>query len=184
MTRNRISGPYSKFYESDSLNVLTQSVKGPGGVHKDVQRELDTPNFCLLSSTIQAVVPARLQIQNPQQLQIQSLEFEEIVSNECKIDSLSERGTTLVHVELTTFKWEALDPESSRPGADSDRCLKKGMKSIMQGSSNWGLVVQGGTTASYQCPRTSSNKTSFVDIQQVRINHINSLPNRQKTAIS
>ena len=61
----------------------------------------------------------------------------------------------------------------SRPGVDSDRCLKKGMGSSMQGSSNWGLVVQGGTIASYQCPRTFSNKTSFVDIHQVRINQIN-----------
>ena len=38
---------------------------------------------------------------------------------------------------------------------------------------------QGGTAASYQCPRTSSNKTNFVDIHQVRINQINILQNRQ-----
>ena len=59
-------------------------------------------------------------------------EIEEVVSNECKIDSLSERGATLVDVELTAFKWEALHPESSRPGVDSDRCLKKGVGSSMQ----------------------------------------------------
>ena len=52
-------------------------------------------------------------------------EIEEIVSNKCKIDSLSERGTTLVDVEFTTFKWEALHPESSIPSFDSDRCLKE-----------------------------------------------------------
>ena len=38
---------------------------------------------------------------------------------------------------------------------------------------------QGGTTASYQCPRTSSNKTNFVDIHRVRINQINILRKRQ-----
>ena len=31
----------------------------------------------------------------------------------------------------------------------------------MQRSLNWGLVVQGGTTASYQCPGTSSNFLSI-----------------------
>ena len=51
--------------------------------------------------------------------------IEEVVSNECKIDRLSERGTALVDVKLTAFKWVALHPESSRPGVDSDRCLKK-----------------------------------------------------------
>ena len=91
-------------------------------------------------------------------------EIEEVVSNECKIDSLSERRTALVDVELTTFKWGALHSESFRPGLDSDRCLKKGMRSSMQGK-----------TASYQCPRASSNITSSVDIHQVRISQINSL---------
>ena len=84
--------------------------------------------------------------------------------------------------ELTAFKWEDLHPESSRPGVDSDRFLKKGVWSSMQRSLNWGLVIQGGATVSYQCPGTSSNKTSFVDIQEVRINQINSLPNRQQSS--
>ena len=134
----------------------------------------------LLSATIQAVVPTRLQIRNLQQLQIQASEIVEVVANECKIDSLSERGTALVDVELTAFKWEAVHPESSKQGVNLDRCLKKGVGSSMQ-RSYW-LVVQGGTTASYQCPGTSSNKTSFVDIQQVRINQINSLPNRHQNS--
>ena len=33
-------------------------------------------------------------------------EIEEVVSNECQIDSLSETGTALVDVELTAFEWE------------------------------------------------------------------------------
>ena len=85
------------------------------------------------------------------------------------------------NVELKVFKQETLYPESSKPG-DSDRCLKKGVRSSMQMSSNWELVVQGGTTALYQCRGTSNNKTSFVDIHQVRINQINSLPNRHKNS--
>ena len=61
-------------------------------------------------------------------------EIEEIVTNESKIESFSETGTDLVDVELTTtFKWEGLHPESSRPGIDSKRCLKKG----------WGAVCKG-----------------------------------------
>ena len=73
---------------------------------------------------------------------------------------------------LTAFKWEALHPESSRTGVDSDRCLEKGV----------GSSIQGGTTASYQCPGTCSNKATFVDIHQVRINQISSLPNRQQNS--
>ena len=109
-------------------------------------------------------------------------EIEEIVSNECEIDSLSERGAALVDFEFSTFKWEALHRESFRPCVDSKTCLKKGMQSSMQGSSNWGSLVQGETTASYHCPRISSNITSFVDIHQVKINQINSLPNRQQNS--
>ena len=37
-------------------------------------------------------------------------------------------------VEITTFKWKAIHPESSRSGSDLDRCVKKGMRNNMQGS--------------------------------------------------
>ena len=63
-------------------------------------------------------------------------EIEEVISNEYKIDSLSERGTAMVDVELTAFKCEALYPESSRPGVDLDRCLKKQVDGSMQRSLN------------------------------------------------
>ena len=49
-------------------------------------------------------------------------------------------------------------------------------------SSNWELVMEGGTAPSYQCPRTYKNKTGFVDIHQVRINQVNSLLNRQQNS--
>ena len=41
MSGNRISGPYSKFCECDSLTALTQGACGPRGVHKGVQQKLD-----------------------------------------------------------------------------------------------------------------------------------------------
>ena len=106
---------FTKFCESDSLTALTQGVEGPGGVDKDVQQELNIdfgndqtfrshvvnhPSSCITSLTnleSSAVTNA-------------ISEIEEIVSNECKIDSLRERGTALVDVEFTTFKWEALHP--------------------------------------------------------------------------
>ena len=80
MSGNRISGPHSKFCESDSLTALTHGTEGPGGVHKDVQQELDIDFgieklLGLLLSTIQEVVPARLQIWNLHQLQTQSLKL-------------------------------------------------------------------------------------------------------------
>ena len=41
MPGNRISGPYSKFCESDSLTPITKDAEGPGAMHKDVHQELD-----------------------------------------------------------------------------------------------------------------------------------------------
>ena len=38
MSGNRISGPHSNFYESDSLTAIRKGEKGPGGVQKDVQQ--------------------------------------------------------------------------------------------------------------------------------------------------
>ena len=67
-------------------------------------------------------------------------ETEEIVSNECKIDSLSERGTVLVDIKLTTFKWDALHPESSRSEVDSaDASKKKGWEVVYKGVRAGGL---------------------------------------------
>ena len=121
MSGNRISGPYSKFSEFDSLTVFTQGVEGQTGVYRDVHEELNIdfgidqtffvanhPNSCTSSltnlefSTVTDTVS----------------ETEEIVSNECKIDSLRKRGTALVDVEITTCKGKALHPESPRPVVD------------------------------------------------------------------
>ena len=136
MSGNRISRPYSKFCEFDSLDPLTEGAEGPGGVYKDVQQGLNIdfgidqtlvvnhPNSCTSSLTNSESSTVRDTVS----------EIQEFVSYECEIDSLSERGTALVDVELAAFKWEALHPESSRPGVDSDRCLKKGMGSSMQRS--------------------------------------------------
>ena len=41
MSGNRISRPYSKFCESDSLTPLTKGAEVPRGVVKDVQQESD-----------------------------------------------------------------------------------------------------------------------------------------------
>ena len=94
MSGNRISGPYSKFCESDSLTSLTKGAEGPGGVHKMYNKnwililEL-TKLLGLLSSTIQAVVPAHLHIQNLQQLQIQSLKFKKSFQMNAKLTTLA-----------------------------------------------------------------------------------------------
>ena len=58
----------------------------------------------------------------------------------------------------------------------------------MQRSSDCWLVVQGGTTASHQCPGTSSNKTSFAHIhhRHTKSGSIKSIPFQidNKTTIS
>ena len=177
MPGNRISGPYNKFCESDSLTPLTEGAEGPGGLHKNVQQELDIDfgidqTFRPLAVSHLSSCTSSLTNSESSTVIDTVSEIEGVILNECKIDSLRERGTALVDAELTAFKWEARHPESSRTGVDSDRCLKKGV----------GSGIQGRTTASYQCPGTSSNKTSFVGIHEVRINQINSLPNRQQNS--
>lgn len=187
LSANRISGSHSKFCESNSLTALTLGAEGPGGVRKDVQQELDIDfgiDLTFRPLVINHPSSCTSSLTNSESSTFTDIasEIEDIVSNGCRIGSLSERETALVDVELTTFQWGALHSESSRPGVDSDRCLRKGMGSSIQGGSNWGIVVQGKTSASYQCLRTSSNKTSFVDIHQVRINQINSCPNREQNS--
>ena len=130
-----------KFCESNSFTALTQGAEGPGGVHKDVQQELDIDfgtdqTFWSLVVNHPACCTSSLTNSESSTVTDIASEIEEIVSNECKIDNLSERGTALVDVELTTFKWEALHRGSSIPGVDLCRCLKKGMGSGVQGSSN------------------------------------------------
>ena len=105
MSGNIIFGSYSKFCESDSFSPLI----------------VNHPSSCISSlinsesSTVTETVS----------------EIEEVVSNEFKIDSLSERGTALVDVKPTAFKWKALHPELCRPGVNSGRYLEKGMASCM-----------------------------------------------------
>ena len=143
-------------------------------MHEDVQKELDIDFE--IDQTFKPVVvnhPSRCtsSLTNLESSTVTDTgsEIEEVISNKCKIYSLSERRTALVDVELTTFKWEALHSESFRQGVNSDRCLKKGMRSSMQGN-----------IALYHCPRPSSNRTSSVDIDQVQISQINSLRDRQQ----
>ena len=94
MSGNRISGSSSKFCESDSLTSLTKGAEGPGGVHKMYNKNWTlilvlTKLLGLLSSTIQAVVPARLHIQNLQQLQIQSLKLKKSFQMNVKLTTLA-----------------------------------------------------------------------------------------------
>ena len=57
ISENKTSRHYSKFCISESLTPYTEDAEGPGGVHKDVQQELDidfglTKLLGLLSSII------------------------------------------------------------------------------------------------------------------------------------
>ena len=117
-------------------------------MHKDVQQELDInfgidQTFRLLIINHPSSCTSSFKNLESSAAADTVSEIDEVLSNVYKVYSVSERGTVLVDVELTRFEWEALHLESSRQGVDSDRCLKKKMGSTMQGSSNWGLVVQG-----------------------------------------
>ena len=99
MSENRISGPYSKFCLCDSLTSLTEGEEGRGGVHKDVQEELDI-DF----GTDQTFRPLVVNHPSSRTSLLTNSEFstvtdtvsevEEVIPNECKI----------VHVELRSVK--------------------------------------------------------------------------------
>ena len=100
MSGKRVSGPQNNFCESNCRIPLTQGAKGPGGGHKDVQQELNL-DF-RTEQTFRALVVSHpssytSSVKNSESSTVTGTasEMEEIVSNECKIDSLSKRGTAL-----------------------------------------------------------------------------------------
>ena len=100
-------------------------------MHKDLQQELDIDfgvdqTFRPLVVNHPSSCTSFLTNLEPSTVTDTVSEIEEVVSNKCKIDSLSERRTALVDVEITTFKWEALHSESFRPGLIQTDASKKG----------------------------------------------------------
>ena len=86
MSGNRISGPYCEFCESDSLTALAE------GVHKDVQQELYIDfgiDQIFRPLVINHPSSRTSSINNSKSSTITDTvsEIEEVVSNECKIDS-------------------------------------------------------------------------------------------------
>ena len=168
MSGNRISGPYSKFCESDSLSLPLQNVQKVQEECKNWTSILKlTKLLGFLSSTIQAVVPARLQIRNLQQLQIQSLELKKSFQMNVKLTGLAKEELLWWMSNLQHSNGKLCIQNHLGQVLIQTDASKKRLGSSMQRSSNWGFVF--GTTPSYQCPGTSSNKTSFFDIHQVRI---------------
>ena len=119
MSGNRIPGLHCKFCKSDFLTALAQNVQQ----ELDIDFRIDQ-TFRPLMINHPSSCTSSLRDSESSTVTDTVSEIEGNVSNECKIDSLNERGNALVDAELTTFKWEAFHPESSRPGVD--RCLKKG----------------------------------------------------------
>ena len=108
MSENRISGPYDESCEYDCLIAFTEGAEGPGGVHKDVRQELDI-DFGIDQTFRPLVVnhpsSCTSSLTNSESLTVTDTVSEiGVVSNECKIDSFSRRGTALVNVfKLTPF---------------------------------------------------------------------------------
>ena len=108
MSESRVSGPYDEFCEYDCLIALTEGAEGPGGVHKDVRQELDI-DFGIDQTFRPLVVnhpsSCTSSLTNSESLTVTDTVSEiGVVSNECKIDSFSRRGTALVNVfKLTPF---------------------------------------------------------------------------------
>ena len=116
-----------------------------------------------LSSTIQAVLPARLQFRVLQQQQIVSLK--QFLPHFGKADSHGKKRVVIVGQQSRTLQWP-IGYTTTGTGPYSDRCIQKRLGGCMSRDQNGGSVVQEGTASTYQSAGTFSHKVCHFDICQ------------------
>ena len=91
----------------------------------------------LMSSTVQADLPARLQIRYLQQQQIESLHQAISYQAEIVLNSLSKTGTPLVGGKIKIKQWKITKAKGTK-FSDTNRCIKIRLGSLLQWGVNWG----------------------------------------------
>ena len=88
----------------------------------------------LLSSTVQAILSARIQFRHLPEEQILALQKKRVLQWSCDTGEFSQRGTPLVDGKLETLQWEE-NSATRTPYDHSDRCLNKRLGAYCKGVS-------------------------------------------------
>ena len=90
--------------------------------------------------------------------------------------------TNVVDKKLRNLKRE-VSYSTSSTGTNADRCLQKGMGSMLQWNINRGSVVQGGTGNAHKYTRTISSKIGTLDIHKNETSKVDTHADRQYDCI-
>ena len=102
-----------------------------------------------------------------------------LIQGLCAVRNSGQKGTSVVDREYKALQWQ--EPTSYRTCNDyTNRCIKKGLGGILQGSLNRGCLVKGGEVLPYQYPRNESLEVGNLDIYKGNVNESNTYTNRQQ----
>ena len=132
----------------------------------------------LMSSTVQADLPARLQIRYLQQQQIESLHQAISYQAEIVLNSLSKTGTPLVGGKIKIKQWKITKAKGTK-FSDTNRCIKIRLGSLLQRAVNCGEIVRKGELT-YKCSGINSNQVCDSNIHKRAIKYSNSLADQQQ----
>ena len=128
----------------------------------------------LMSSTVQADLPVRLQIRHLQQQQIQSLHQAISYQVEIVLNCLSKTGTPLVGGKIRIKQWKITKAKGTK-FCDTKRCIKIRLGSLLQRGVNCGEMVPKGGELTYKCSGISSSQVCDSNIHKRTIKYSNSL---------
>ena len=132
----------------------------------------------LMSSTVQADLPARLQIRYLQQQQIESLHQAISYQAEIVLNSLSKTGTPLVGGKIKIKQWKITKAKGTK-FSDTNRCIKIRLGSLLQRGVNCGEIVRKGELT-YKCSGINSSQVCDSNIHKRTIKYSNSLADKQQ----
>ena len=137
----------------------------------------------VMSSTVQAVLPARIQFRYLQQQQI--LSFQNNNNNYSQLIVLNNSSKEELLWRINNLKMSngrCLVQPQPQVVMQTD-ASKTGWGGNVQGNKDWGSLVTGGTEVSYQCLGTSSSQISPHNIYKKSKLKINSFSNRQYNSL-
>ena len=136
----------------------------------------------LLSSTIQAVEPAKIQLRFLQQQQIVCLRKKNELSVSNNIKHQVKDRVNLVDRELEVLQWPnvfSVEPASNY----SNRCFPDRVESSLKWGSNIRAMVRGREILTHKCAGTTSNKTGSLFLHQREKGESHTLSDRQQGSL-
>ena len=188
MSRTRIFGTNNKVNELNIVPPSRKIEKGTGPLQRNAQEgsyidfKIDQTHWPFVINNPSSIT-CSVVITTPTTIANSFFEGKEVLSIHCFSEPISQRGIVVVDRESCLLKWESISSKLCKSGFDANRCLKEGLGSSVQGSSNWGTLVQQGTNFAHQCTRTISSQTGSHDFWQNRKYKVNTFSDRQQNSI-